>query len=87
MQKMKWWLAHMGAFLLGQAILLAVGESWPAAFLTQQVPDPLSFGNEPAMWISRAWCVVFAVDTIWSLANLARSRAERTNHARRSAHR
>ncbi|USQ79735.1 hypothetical protein [Ornithinimicrobium faecis] len=66
-QKLKWWFVHLAAFVLGQLILLVMGASWPVALLTQEVPDPLSFGSEPAMWISRAWCVVFAIDTAWSL--------------------
>jgi hypothetical protein len=60
------WLAHVAIFVVGQGLLLTAGESWPAAYLAGEVPDPLTLFSHPAMWISRMWCIVFAVDTAWS---------------------
>jgi MFS transporter, DHA1 family, multidrug resistance protein len=46
--------------------LLTAGGSWPTAFLAGEVPDPLTLFGDPAMWVSRMWCIVFVVDTAWS---------------------
>ena len=66
MNKLRWWSAHLAIFVVGQGLLLAAGGSWPAAFLYGSVPDSLTLFSDPAMWISRIWCIVFAVDTVWS---------------------
>lgn len=68
MNKMRWWFAHLAIFAVGQVLLLVAGASWPAAFLNGSVPDPLTLLSDPAMWISRIWCIVFVVDTVWSWA-------------------
>ncbi len=60
------WLTHAAIFVVGQGLLLIAGEFWPAAFLAGEVPDPLTLFGDPAMWVSRMWCIVFAVDTAWS---------------------
>jgi DHA1 family multidrug resistance protein-like MFS transporter len=60
------WLTHAAIFIVGQGLLLIAGESWPAAFLAGEVPDPLTLFGDPAMWVSRMWCIVFVVDTAWS---------------------
>jgi hypothetical protein len=57
------WVAHAAVFVAGQVLLLIAGESWPAALLVGEVPDPLTLFGDPAMCISRMWCSVFAVDT------------------------
>jgi DHA1 family multidrug resistance protein-like MFS transporter len=66
MNKLRWWFVHLAIFVVGQVVLLAAGESWPAAFLAGEVPDTLTLLSSPAMWVSRMWCIVFAVDTAWS---------------------
>lgn len=58
------WYKHLALFVVGQGILFAVGESWPVAQLVGNVPEDLS----ALMNVSRIWCVVFVVDTIWSLS-------------------
>jgi hypothetical protein len=60
------WLTHVAIFVVRQGLLLIAGESWPAAFLAGEVPDPLILFGDPAMWVSRMWCIVFVVDTAWS---------------------
>lgn len=77
MRKLKWWLVHLVVFVVVQTMLLVAGQSWPAAFVNQSVPDPLTWGSAPAMWISRLWCVVFVVDTLWTAwAKFVRGRRE-----------
>jgi DHA1 family multidrug resistance protein-like MFS transporter len=66
MSKLGWWFAHLALFAVGQGLLLAAGASWPVAFLNGSVPGSLTLFSDPAMWISRVWCIVFAVDTVWS---------------------
>ena len=58
------WYKHLALFVFGQGMLFAIGESWPVAQLTGNAPEELS----ALMNASRIWCVVFAVDTIWSLS-------------------
>jgi DHA1 family multidrug resistance protein-like MFS transporter len=60
------WLTHAAIFVVGQGLLLIAGEFWPAAFLAGEVSDPLTLFGDPAMWVSRMWCIVFVVDTAWS---------------------
>ncbi len=60
------WLAHAATFVAGQGLLLIAGEFWPMAFLAVEVPDPLTLFGDPALWVSRMWCIVFVVDTVWS---------------------
>ena len=60
------WLAHAAIFVVVQGLLLIAGASWPAAYLAGEVPDPLTLFGDPAMWVSRMWCIVFVVDTAWS---------------------
>lgn len=76
MNKMKWWIGHLAIFVAAQVILLIAGQSWPAAFLASEVPESLTFAAAPAMWISRLWCVVFAIDTVWFWGKLALARRE-----------
>ena len=71
MDKLRWWFTHLLVFAAAQGILLVAGGSWPAAFLNGEVPDPLTLFGDPAMWVSRLWCIVFAVDTVWSWSYLA----------------
>jgi hypothetical protein len=66
LNKLRWWFTHLAVFAVGQGLLLAAGESWPAALLAEEVPDPLTLFSDPAMWVSRMWCIVFVVDTAWS---------------------
>lgn len=66
MKKLQGWFAHLVIFVTGQGLLFAVGQSWLAAYLAGAVPDQLTLSSDPAMWVSRIWCIVFAVDTIWS---------------------
>ena len=66
MNKLRWWFAHLAIFAVGQGLLFAAGASWPIALLAGEVPDTLTLFGSPAMWISRMWCIVFAVDTAWS---------------------
>ena len=66
MNKRRWWFAHAAIFVVGQGLLLVAGEFWPAALLAGAVPDPLTLFGDPAMWVSRMWCIVFVVDTAWS---------------------
>lgn len=58
------WYEHLALFVAGQTILLVIGESWPAALVSEGVP------SEPdgLMTASRVWTVVFLVDTVWSLS-------------------
>jgi hypothetical protein len=58
------WYKHLAVFVVGQGVLFAMGESWPVAQLVGNVPEELS----ALMNASRIWCVVFVVDTIWSLS-------------------
>ena len=58
------WYKHLALFVVGQGILFAIGESWPGAQLVGNAPEELS----ALMNASRIWCVVFVVDTIWSLS-------------------
>lgn len=55
---------HLVIFVVGQAILIAIGESWLAAQLAGGVPE------EPSalMGAGRIWAVVLAVDAIWSFS-------------------
>jgi MFS transporter, DHA1 family, multidrug resistance protein len=66
MNKLRWWSVHLAIFAVGQGLLFAAGQSWPIAFLAGEVPDALTLFSSPAMWVSRMWCIVFAVDTVWS---------------------
>lgn len=68
MKKLQWWFVHVIVFAVAQGLLLAVGESWPAALVAGSVPDSLTLFGDPTMWISRIWCIVFAVDTVWSVS-------------------
>ena len=58
------WYKHLALFVVGQGILFAIGESWPVAQLFGSVPEDVSV----LMNASRIWCVVFVIDTIWSLS-------------------
>lgn len=55
---------HLAVFIVGQAILFAVGESWLAAQVAGVVPE------EPSALMSagRIWVVVLVVDAIWSFS-------------------
>ena len=77
MNKLRWWFAHLAVFVVGQGVLLAAGESWPAAFLAGEVPDALTLFGSPAMWVSRIWCIVFAVDTAWSWSYMIFAKGEK----------
>jgi MFS family permease len=59
------WYWHLAAFAVGQAILFAAGDSWIAAQLTGEVPEEVS----ALMRVSQVWCVVFVIDTVWSLSH------------------
>ena len=77
MNKLRWWFAHLAVFVVGQGVLLAAGESWSAAFLAWEVPDALTLFGSPAMWVSRIWCIVFAVDTAWSWSYVILAKREK----------
>jgi len=77
MNKLRWWFAHLAIFVVVQGVLLAAGESWPAAFLAGEVPDALTLFSSPAMWVSRTWCIVFAVDTAWSWSYVILAKREK----------
>jgi hypothetical protein len=47
MNKLRWWFVHLAVFVVGQGVLLAAGESWPAAFLAGEVPDALTLLDSP----------------------------------------
>jgi MFS family permease len=65
---------HGLLFVVGQAILFAVGESWPEMLLSGELPPrALWTGELPEnasflVTVSRVWCIVLIVDGVWSLS-------------------
>lgn len=62
-RNLQWWFVHLAVFVVAQGIFLAVGQSWPAAFLTGGAPEEAPI----LMDVSRWWLIVFAIDTAWSM--------------------
>lgn len=58
------WYKHLTIFVVGQAVLLAIGESWIPMAIAGESPTESS-GLTAASW---GWAIAFAVDTIWSLS-------------------
>jgi len=73
------WYGHLAIFAVGQVILLATGDSWIAAQLAGNVPGGESSG---LMQAGRIWCLVFLIDTIWSLSYTVFPRRTQTSRAR-----
>lgn len=55
---------HLAVFVVGQAMLYAVGESWLAAQFAGAAPEDPS----ALMSAGRVWVVVLVVDAIWSFS-------------------
>jgi DHA1 family multidrug resistance protein-like MFS transporter len=74
---------HALLFAVGQAILLAIGESWPAMLVSGALPPgALWTGHMPEdapvlMLASRIWCIVLLVDGVWSLSYSIFTRGEK----------
>lgn len=73
------WFAHLILFVAGQGVLILVGHSWLAGVLfggvdaTASSPPSLPLlGN-----LGRLWCIVFAIDTVWSLFSAMPSKKEK----------
>lgn len=58
------WYKHLMIFVVGQTVLLAIGESWIPLVLAGRGPTGSS-GLIAASWI---WTIVFVIDTLWSLS-------------------
>lgn len=58
------WYKHLVIFIVGQAVLLAIGESWIPLVFAGESPTESS-GLVAASW---GWAIAFAVDTVWSLS-------------------
>lgn len=85
------WAQHLALFVVGQAVLALIGESWPLDTLRYGVPDGITGWN----WVlgndrdtggllsnaSRIWCLVLLADTAWTGGSVALRRRGATRDA------
>lgn len=84
------WYGHVAIFIVGQAVFLLIGESWPAMAVTGELPPgALWTGRWPEEEVSalalasRVWCIVLVVDGIWSLSYTLPPKRERVSASTR----